>query len=55
VWIHYRDGAIHIFMSPLQLLQGLAALVPCARLQQIRLHGVLAPHAKLRAQLRKSD
>ena len=32
-------------------MQRLAALVPRARLHLIRLHGVLAPNAKLRAQL----
>jgi len=36
-------------MSPLQFLQRLAALAPRPRLHLIRLHGVLAPHAKLRA------
>jgi len=45
----YRDGATHIVMSPLELLQRLAALVPRPRLHMIRFHGVLAPHAKLRA------
>ena len=36
-------------MSPLQFMQRLAALVPRPRLHLIRVHGVLAPHAKLRA------
>ena len=36
-------------MSPLQFMQPLAALVPRPRLHLIRFHGVLAPHAKLRA------
>jgi hypothetical protein len=43
----YRDGTTHIVMSPLEFLQRLAALVPRPRLHLIRLHGVLAPHAKL--------
>src|SRR4051794_29414130 len=38
-------------MSPLELMQRLAALVPRPRLHLIRFHGVLAPHAKLRAQI----
>ena len=38
-------------MSPLEFLQRLAALVPRPRLHLIRFHGVLAPHAKLRAQI----
>ena len=38
-------------MSPPQLLQCLAALVPRPMLHLIRFHGVLAPHAKLEAQI----
>ena len=34
---------------PLELMQRLAALVPRPRLHLIRFHGLLAPHAKLRA------
>ncbi|MBM3359334.1 MAG: hypothetical protein FJY54_16610 [Betaproteobacteria bacterium] len=45
----WRDGTTHIRMSPLEFMQRLAALVPRARLHLIRFHGVLAPHAKLRA------
>ena len=45
----WRDGTTHIVMSPLELMQRLAALVPRPRLHLIRFHGVLAPHAKLRA------
>ena len=45
----YRDGTTHVIMSPLQFMQRLAALVPRPRLHLIRFHGVLAPHAKLRA------
>jgi hypothetical protein len=36
-------------MSPLEFMQRLAALVPRPRLHLIRFHGVLAPHARLRA------
>ena len=36
-------------MSPLEFMQRLAALVPRPRLHLIGLHGVLAPHAKLRS------
>ncbi|MBC7732585.1 MAG: transposase [Bacteriovorax sp.] len=39
----------HLVMSPLAFMQRLAALVPRPRLHLIRFHGVLAPHAKLRA------
>ncbi len=45
----WRDGTTHIVMSPLEFMQRLAALVP--RLHLIRFHGVLAPNAKLRAQV----
>jgi hypothetical protein len=45
----YQDGSTHIVMSPLEFMQRLAALVPPQRLHLIRFHGVLAPHAKLRA------
>ena len=45
----YRDGTTHIVMSAQEFMQRLAALVPHPRLHLIRFHGVLAPHAKLRA------
>ncbi len=45
----WRDGTTHLVMSPLEFLQRLAALVPRPRLHLIRLHGVLAPNAKLRS------
>ena len=47
----FRDGTTHIVMSPLELLQRLAALVPRPRLNLIRFHGVLAPNAKWRSQV----
>ncbi len=47
----WRDGTTHLMMSPLEFMQRLAALVPRPRLHLIRLHGVLAPNAKLRAQV----
>jgi len=47
----YHDGTTHIVMSPLEFMQRLAALVPRPRLHLIRFHGVLAPHAKLRAEI----
>jgi hypothetical protein len=51
----WRDGTTHIVMTPLELMQRLAALVPRPRLHLIRFHGVLAPHAKLRAQIVPSE
>ncbi|MDP1638520.1 MAG: transposase, partial [Candidatus Nitrotoga sp.] len=47
----YRDGTTHIVMSPLEFMQRLAALVPRPRLNLIRFNGVLAPNAKLRAEI----
>ncbi len=47
----YRDGTTHIVMSPLEFMQRLVALVPRPRLNLIRFHGVLAPNAKLRAEV----
>ena len=38
----WRDGTTHIVMSPLELMQRLAALVPRPRLHLIRSHGALA-------------
>jgi hypothetical protein len=47
----WRDGTTHLAMSPLKFMQRLAALVPRPRLHLIRFHGVLAPNAKLLAQV----
>jgi hypothetical protein len=47
----YKDGTTHIVMEPLEFMQRLAALVPRPRLHLIRLHGVLAPNAKLRREI----
>jgi hypothetical protein len=45
----WRDGTTHLVMSPLEFMQRFAAQVPRPRLHLIRLHGALAPNAKLRA------
>ena len=45
----WRDGTTHLVMSPLEIMQRLAAMVPRPRLHLIRFHGVLAPNAKVRA------
>lgn len=47
----WRDGTTHLVLSPLQLMQRLAALVPRPRGHLIRFHGVLAPNARLRARV----
>jgi len=43
------DGRTEILISPLQLLERLARFVPPPRVHRHRYHGVLAPHARLRA------
>jgi hypothetical protein len=47
----YHEGTTHVAMSPLELMQRLAALVPRPKLHLIRFHGVLAPNAKLRPEV----
>ena len=47
----WRDGTTYLVMSPLALMQRLAALVARPRLHLIRFHGVLEPNAKLRTQV----
>jgi hypothetical protein len=47
----WRDGTTHLVMSPKEFMQRLAAPVPRPRLHLIRFHGVLAPNARLRAQV----
>jgi hypothetical protein len=42
------DGKTQVLLSPLELIQRLAALVPPPRLHRHRYHGVLAPNAPLR-------
>lgn len=43
------DGTTGIKLSPLELLEKLAALVPLPRMHLVRYGGCLAPHSKLRA------
>jgi hypothetical protein len=47
----FKDGNSHIVMAPLEFIQRLAAPVPRPCLHLIRCHGVLAPNAKLRAEI----
>jgi hypothetical protein len=44
-----RDGATALTLTPLELIDHLAALLPPPRLHRHRSHGVLAPNAPLRA------
>lgn len=45
----WDDGTTHLVVSPHELLERLAALVPPPHLHLIRYHGVLAPNAADRA------
>ena len=47
----WADGTTSLMLSPTELIVKLAALVPPARLNLIRYHGVLAPAAADRAQI----
>jgi hypothetical protein len=45
------DGKTQLRLTPLELLDRLAALIPPPRLHRHRYHGVLAPNAPWRAQV----
>lgn len=45
------DGRTQLRLTPLELLDRLAALIPPPRIHRHRYHGVLAPNAPLRAQV----
>ena len=45
------DGTCQILLSPQELLEKLAALVPPPRLNLVRYHGVLAPTSPDQAQI----
>ena len=47
----WSDGTSHLVLSPLELIEKLAALVPPPRLNLIRYHGVLAPNAAHREKI----
>jgi len=47
----WSDGTTHLLLSPHELLEKLAALVPPPRLNLIRYHGILAPNARDRASI----
>ena len=48
---HWADGTCQLVLSPQELLEKLAALVPPPRLNLVRYHGVLAPACPDRAQI----
>jgi len=45
----WNDGTTHLILSGMELIEKLSALVPPPRVNLIRYHGILAPHAKNRA------
>ena len=47
---HLRaDGATHLLLDPLELIEKLTLLIPPPRFHTLRFHGVLAPHAAWRS------
>jgi len=48
---HWADGTCQLLLSPQELLEKLAALVPPPRLNLVRYHGVLAPACPDRAKI----
>ena len=51
----YQDGTTHVFLTPLDFIGKLAALVPVPRLNLTRFYGVFAPNAKVRAEVTASQ
>ena len=47
----WSDGTSHLLLSPMELLEKLAALVPPPRLHLLRYHGLLAPRARGRGRI----
>jgi len=47
----WMDGTQHLELSPIEWLEKLAALVPPPRVNQVLVHGVLAPRAKWRQEI----
>ena len=47
----WSDGTTHLLLSATELLEKLSALVPPPRVNLVRYHGVLAPHAKNRSEV----
>ncbi len=47
----WLDGTTHLVLSPLELIEKLAALIPPPRLNLLRYHGLLAPNARHRSQV----
>jgi hypothetical protein len=46
-----RDGSTHLLLDPRELIEKLCVLIPAPRCCLLRYHGILAPHARSRAQV----
>ena len=44
----YNDGTSHVIFDPLELIEKIVAIIPPARANLLRYHGVLAPNSKIR-------
>jgi putative transposase/transposase-like zinc-binding protein len=51
----WSDGTTSILLSPMELIEKISALVPPPRVNLVRYHGVLAPHAKNREKIVPAD
>jgi hypothetical protein len=47
----WKNGMTHVLLSPLELIEKLAALVPLPNMHTIRYWGVLAPNSKMRKEV----
>jgi putative transposase len=47
----WSDGTTHLLFEPLEFLEKLAALTPRPEINRVLYHGVLAPHARWRAEV----
>ncbi len=47
----WPDGTRHLLLSPIELLEKLAALIPPPRSHLLRYHGVLAPRGRARERI----
>ena len=46
-----RDGATHLLLDPMELIEKLCVLIPPPRFHLLRFHGVLAPRSQLRSEV----
>jgi hypothetical protein len=46
-----RDGATHLLLDPMELIEKLCVLIPPPRFHLLRFHGVLAPRSRFRSEV----